>query len=184
MMYRDLGRHVLGAASIILGVVAIFWHDFNAPWEQLNLIGNAAFREFLLYVLSVAQIAGGIAIQSRSMARNAALALGAVYLIFALVFVPGIVAKPAVYNSYGPFFENFAIFVGALIVYTVGTAYSSDSAKALQTGRILYGICTISFTLEQAFYLSDTAQIVPKWIPPGQMFWAVLTTIAFAVAAI
>ena len=184
MTYRDLGRHVLGAASIIFGVVAIIWHDFNTPWEQLNVIGNAAFREFLMYVLAVAQIAGGIAIQWRSVARVAALVLGVVYLIFALFFIPGIIAKPAVYNSYGPFFEDFSIFVGALIIYTAGTTYSSDLAKALQTGRILYGICTVSFTLEQAFYLSATAQFVPKWIPPGQMFWAVLTTIAFALAAI
>ncbi|HEV2992558.1 MAG TPA: hypothetical protein VG759_29270 [Candidatus Angelobacter sp.] len=26
--------------------------------------------------------------------------------------------------------------------------------------------------------------MVPKWIPPNQMFWAVLTTIAFGLAAI
>jgi len=31
--------------------------------------------------------------------------------------------------------------------------------------------------------LRETAHLVPKWIPPGQMFWAILTTIAFALAA-
>jgi uncharacterized membrane protein YphA (DoxX/SURF4 family) len=38
--------------------------------------------------------------------------------------------------------------------------------------------------LEQLFYLSGTAAFVPKWIPPGQMFWAIATTIFFALAAI
>ena len=42
----------------------------------------------------------------------------------------------------------------------------------------------VSFTLEQLFYLSGTASFVPKWIPPGSMFWAVTTTIALALAAI
>jgi uncharacterized membrane protein YphA (DoxX/SURF4 family) len=42
----------------------------------------------------------------------------------------------------------------------------------------------ISFTFEQVFYLSGTASFVPKWIPPGQMFWAIVTTIAFGLAAI
>jgi len=42
----------------------------------------------------------------------------------------------------------------------------------------------VSFTLEQLVYLSGTASFVPKWIPPGQMFWAIVTTIAFALAAI
>jgi hypothetical protein len=33
-------------------------------------------------------------------------------------------------------------------------------------------------------YLRFTPALVPKWIPPNQMFWAILTTIAFALAAI
>jgi uncharacterized membrane protein YphA (DoxX/SURF4 family) len=38
--------------------------------------------------------------------------------------------------------------------------------------------------LEQLFNLSATASFVPKWIPPGQMFWSIATTIGFALAAI
>jgi hypothetical protein len=51
-------------------------------------------------------------------------------------------------------------------------------------GRILLGICTASFTLEQAIYLNATANLVPKWLPPSQMFWAVTTTVLFALAAV
>jgi uncharacterized membrane protein YphA (DoxX/SURF4 family) len=51
-------------------------------------------------------------------------------------------------------------------------------------GYICFGICVVSFTLEQLFYLSGTASFVPKWIPPGQMFWAIVTTIALALAAV
>jgi hypothetical protein len=29
-----------------------------------------------------------------------------------------------------------------------------------------------------------TADLVPKWIPPNQLFWAELTTIGFVLAAI
>jgi hypothetical protein len=50
--------------------------------------------------------------------------------------------------------------------------------------RLGLGVCAISFTLSQMFYLRVTAELVPKWIPPNQMFWAILTTIAFALAAI
>src|SRR5260370_18855629 len=45
-------------------------------------------------------------------------------------------------------------------------------------------MCVLSFTLEQLFYLSATASLVRKWIPPGQVFWAKATTAAFALAAI
>jgi uncharacterized membrane protein YphA (DoxX/SURF4 family) len=51
-------------------------------------------------------------------------------------------------------------------------------------GYIFFGICVVSFTLQQLVYLSGTASFVPKWIPPGPMFWAIVTTIAFALAAI
>jgi predicted tellurium resistance membrane protein TerC len=33
-------------------------------------------------------------------------------------------------------------------------------------------------------YLHATANLVPKWIPPSQMFWAVTTTVLFALAAV
>jgi hypothetical protein len=42
----------------------------------------------------------------------------------------------------------------------------------------------VSYTLEQLFYLSATASLVPRWIPPGRMFWAIATTLAFALAAV
>jgi hypothetical protein len=51
-------------------------------------------------------------------------------------------------------------------------------------GHILLGICAASFALEQAFYLGATAKLVPKWLPPSQMFWAVTTTVLFALAAV
>lgn len=48
---------------------------------------------------------------------------------------------------------------------------------------MLWGICATSFALYQAFYLDYTATLVPKWFPPGQMFWTVATTVAFGLAA-
>ena len=50
--------------------------------------------------------------------------------------------------------------------------------------RLGLGVCAISFTLSQIIYLRFTAELVPRWIPPNQMFWAILTTIAFALAAL
>src|SRR5215467_12571459 len=56
--------------------------------------------------------------------------------------------------------------------------------KIAHLGYLFFGISVVSFTLEQLFYLSGTARFVPKWIPPGQMFWAVTTTIALTLTAI
>ena len=83
------------------------------------------------------------------------------------------------------FSSNFSQVAGALIFYAMVNRREPESAGRLaRLGYIFFGICVVSFTLEQLFYLSGTAHFVPEWIPPGQTFWAITTTIAFGLAAI
>lgn len=204
-----LGRHVYGAAAVGFGVITLVWHDFNS-WQQIRALGNVPHREILVYLAAAIEILGGIAIQWPRTARVGAVALGAIYLAFALLWVPYIVATPQTYDRWGNFFEQFSLVAGALIVYGSGdyasnvkqsnvhpsAAYASNvypsnnqhnsarPAKAARIGYFCFGICVVSFTLEQLFYLSGTAAFVPKWIPPGQMFWAITTTVALGLAAI
>src|SRR5260370_4517999 len=169
----NLGRHLFGVAAFVFGLITLAWHDYNG-WHQPRYLINAA---------AAALIFGGAAMQFRRTAKTGALVLAAVYLVFALRCVPGIVAAPRIYNSWGNFFEQFSLVAGAAIVYArLSSAWSRETLNRI--GRILLGICTASFTLEQAFYLGATAGLVPKWIPPSQMFWAVATTVLFALAAV
>ena len=183
-MTRYFGRHAYGAAAIVYGALTLYWHGVNT-WPPLQALGNAPYRESLGYIAAAAAIGGGIAIQWRRTAQVGALVLGAYYLVFAVNCVPAIVQAPLTYNSWGNFFEQFSIFSGALIAYaSVASSGSPRAARTAGIGRTFFGICVLSFALEQAFYLHATAGFVPKWIPPGQMFWAIATTIAFALAAI
>ena len=173
-----------GLAAVGFGVLALVWHDFNT-WQQIRPLGNVPHRELLLYVVAAVEIFGGLAIQWPRTERAGAIALGAIYLAFALLWVPFIIATPLVFDRWANFFEQFSLVSGALIVYaSFGPNDSLRSAKVARLGYFSFGICVVSFTLEQLFYLSGTAGFVPKWIPPGQMFWAIATTIAFALAAI
>jgi hypothetical protein len=97
--------------------------------------------------------------------------------------VPGIIAAPRIYNSWGNFFEQFSLLTGAAIAYARWSlAWSPETLKRI--GCVLLGVCTASFTLEQSFYLQATAGLVPKWVPPNPMFWAVATTVFFGIAAV
>ena len=184
MVRPYLGRHVYGLAAVLFGVVALVWHDFNI-WQQIRVLGDVTHRDVLVYIYVAAEILGGIVIQWRKTARAGAAVLGALSLVFALLWVPFIATKPQVYDFWGNFFEQFSLVSGALIVYaTVDESATKQSAMVARIGYIGFGLCVISFTLEQLFYLSGTASFVPKWIPPSQMFWAVTTTIAFALAAL
>jgi hypothetical protein len=168
----NLGRRVFGAAALAFGVITLAWHDNDG--HQLV---------YIVYATAAAQIFGGTAIQFRWTAKTGAAVLGAAYLAFALLCVPGIVAAPQIYNSWGNFFEQLSLVTGAAVIYARWS--SAWPREALhRVGRILLGICAASFTLEQAIYLDVTAKLVPKWLPPSQMFWAVATTVAFALAAV
>ena len=169
----NLGRHFFGVTAFAFGLITLAWHDYNG-WQQ---------PRYLVYAAAATLIFGGAAIQFRRTTKAGALILTAVYLIFALMCVPAIIAKPQVYNSWGNFFEQFSLVTGAAIVFArASSAWSPATLDRI--GRLLLGICVASFTLEQAFYLSPTASLVPKWLPPNPMFWALATTVAFALAAV
>jgi uncharacterized membrane protein YphA (DoxX/SURF4 family) len=180
----NLGRHVYGLAAIAFGIITLVWHDFNS-WQQIRALGNVPHREILVYIAAAIELFGGIAIQWPRTAQAGSLVLGAIYLIFALLWVPMVAAEPRVFDRWGNFFEQFSLVSGALIVYaSFDRGKSERAAMAARIGYIFFGVCVVSFTMEQLLYLSGTAAFVPKWIPPGQMFWAIATTIAFALAAI
>jgi hypothetical protein len=172
-MSSGLSRRVFGAATSATGLVTLAFHDYR-DWHSLYS---------LVSVAAVAQVVGGAALQFRRTAKAGAIVAGAGYLVFTVLCVPRIVTAPRVYNSWGNFFEQFSLVTGAAIAYA--RLSSSRAAAALRRiGRTLFGLCVASFGIEQLVYLSPTAQLVPTWLPPGQVFWALATTLAFALAAI
>lgn len=160
-------RIVFGASAVLFGIISLMWHDADT-WQNLPYFK----QPFVADVLAIAQIAGGFGVFFPSTVRWASIVLGAVYAVLTLGCVPSIVAHPNVYGSYVLFFEILSLVCGAL------AAYAHTGA------RIGMGICTVSFALAQIAYLKFTASLVPAWILPNQMFWAIATTIAFALAAI
>jgi hypothetical protein len=129
---------VLGAAALTFGLITLAWHDYNG-WH---------LPRYIVYPAAAAEIFGGAAIQFRRTAKTGAVALGAVYLVFALRCVPQIFAKPQIYNSWGNFFEQFCLVTGAAIVYArLSSPWSRETLNRI--GRIFLGICAASFTLEQ-----------------------------------
>jgi hypothetical protein len=169
----NLGHHLFGVASFAFGLITLYWHDYNGWHHPLSLV----------YTAAAALLFGGAAIQFPRAAKAGAVVLATVFLVFAAQCVPGILATPKIYNSWGNFFEQFSLVTGAALVYArFFSAWPQETRNRI--GRILLGICTASFSLEQAFYLAPTAALVPKWLPPSQMFWAVTTTVFFALAAL
>jgi uncharacterized membrane protein YphA (DoxX/SURF4 family) len=173
-----MGRYIFGAAVLLLGVASLVLHDqLISEWR---LPGAPAF----IVVTGVAQIVGGGAMFFRRTSTLGAAIAGIVYVIFSLTSVPDMVAQPGVYASWGDAFYQLALVAGAAIAYCMASPSLSDAAAPRRGAVILFGLCNISFAIEQVEFLPRTVSLVPQWIPPGAMFWAIATTVALALAGI
>jgi len=162
--------------------VALVWHDFK-DWDELQGILNAVVGQVFIYIAAAAWIFGGIAIQFQRTAKTGALVLGAVYLAFALMCLPGIFQAPRAYNSWGNIFYQVPMVTGAAIVYArFSTAWRPGTIARI--AAISLALCSVSFGLEQVFNIDYNNTLVPKWLPPNQGFWTWATTVAFELAAV
>ena len=178
------GRILFGGSAVLFGMIALMWHD-TSTWENLHHIWKLPLGTVIGGCLMVAQFAAGIGIQFPRTARPASFVLCIVYLCFSLACVPDIIAAKNIFEKYGgTFFLYISLFSGAL---ALNASTEPNAERALVLGRLAgigFGVCAISFALGQALRLRYIASLVPKWIPPSPMFWAILTTIAFVLAAI
>ena len=93
---------------------------------------------------------------------------------FCLASIPGVLPhRPSMCIM--NFFEQFSLLCGAIALYAATEPNAERAAGFGRMARLGLGACATSFTLSQIFYLSATAELVPKWIPPNQTFWAILT---------
>jgi hypothetical protein len=173
-----MGRYVFGGAALLLGVASLVLHDqLISNWQ---LPGAAAF----LVLTSVAQIVGGAAMFFRKTDALGAMILGVVYLAISLTFLPGVVSHPRVYASWGNVCYQLALVAGAAAAYGLAAPTVSYAATLRKWTVVVFGVCNISFAIEQIEFLARTVSLVPKWIPPNGMFWSIVTTIAFGLAGI
>jgi len=163
-----MGRYLFGVTALLLGVASLVLNDqLISNWQ---LPGGEAF----IVVTSIAQILGGAALLLPKTTVRGAIVLGAVYVIFSLTFVPDIVAQPLVYASWGNLFYQLALVAGAAVLLRWST----------RAAVVVFGLCNISYAIEQVEFLARSVSLVPSWVPPNGMFWAVATAIAFGLGGV
>ncbi len=176
-----IGVRAYGVAAIVLGAVGFAWGDFATNWQRVQ--PNVPYREALAYLAAAFETITGLAILWRRTARAGALLLTILYSIFTLLWVIQTCAVPLVYDGWGNVFEELSLVIGGAVAFaSLAPAGSRWAGKSALISRV-YGICPISFALVHLFHLAGVATWVPKWIPLGQMFWAITTTICFLLAA-
>jgi uncharacterized membrane protein YphA (DoxX/SURF4 family) len=181
---RRVSVRIYALAAVVLGLVGLVWQDFAVVWQPEP--NGVPGRTGIAYVVAIAPLLAGLALQWQRTAARGALALTVLYgLGVILLDVPRVIAHPTVFVTWYGVAETLALAAGGLVAYAYCARLEPTAAERLaKIGRLIFGVCLIVFGLAHLFYLAYTAKMVPAWLPPGQTFWAYATAGGHFAAAL
>jgi hypothetical protein len=175
-----LGAWAYGLGIMALAGLSLAWGKF-APGQPVP----AKFTDYaaLAMVADAFMLVCGAAVLWRRTAGWAAAALLAYYLVIVLVVMNGpLLAR--LYASYG-IYESLAIQAG----FAVGAALIAADCgllppRAVRVAQVAFGVIAIIYGGAHFAYMNLTAPLVPKWLPPSQVFWGQVTGVAQIAAGL
>ncbi len=144
-------------------------------------------RTLLAYAAAGFMLVAGAAVLWRRTAAWGAGALTAYLALVVVVLMNGrvMLAHPTEYGAYSGAAEELALAAGALIVYAKSAQIDPVlAARLTRVGQVAFGVCAVLFGGAHFFYMNLTAPLVPKWLPPGQVFWGYATGVAHIAAGL
>jgi uncharacterized membrane protein YphA (DoxX/SURF4 family) len=181
---RRVSVRIYGLAAVALGLLGVVWGDFAAVWQPVPK--ELPARTALAYAVAIAFLIAGLAVQWRRSAGLGALTLTVLYTLGVLLLhVPRVIAHPSVFVTWSGTAEQLALVAAGLVAYAYCAPLEPVRAERLiKIGRLIFGVCLIVFGLAHLVYLAPTAEFVPAWLPPGQIFWAYATAAGHFAAGI
>jgi uncharacterized membrane protein len=117
----------------------------------------------------------------RRTAAWAAAALAVYFVVIVAILMDGreLLANYSAYGEYENLAEQLAVAAGGLIVYAASADMDATlAARLTRLGQLVFGVCAVIFGGAHFAYMNLTAPLVPKWLPPSQVFWGYATGIA------
>ncbi len=178
------GWSVYGLGVMALGTVCLAWGGFD-PGQPVPK--NFPDRTALAYAAAAFMLVAGAAVEWRRTAAWGAAALTAYYALIVIILMNGrvLLAHYTEYLTYEGVAIQLAITAGGLIVYAASAQIDAAlAARLTRLGQLAFGVCALVFGGAHFFYMNHTVSLVPKWLPPGQEFWAYATGIGHIAAGV
>jgi uncharacterized membrane protein len=178
------GWRVYGLGIMALGLAGLAFRDFD-PGQPVP--SHFPFRTLLAFVAGVFLVFAGAAIQSRRTVARGGAALAVFYGLFVVLLLDGrlMLTHYAEYGIYEELSMQLAIALGGLIIYAAsGEIDATRSASLTRLCQLVFGVCALIWGGAHFVYMNMTAPLVPKWLPPGQVFWGYFTGVCFIAAGL
>jgi len=177
------GWRVYGVGVMALGIVCLAWRDLVLGE---TLPAGLAGRAILLCAAGALMLVAGAAMEWRRSAAWGAMVLMVYTLVMLVVLnASALLRHYRAFGAYYGVFEELAIAAGGLIVYAMSARMDGLLRRRLtRVGRMTFGICALYFGSAQFVYMNLTAPLIPKWLPPSQVFWGYATGVFFVAAGV
>jgi uncharacterized membrane protein len=174
---HDLGRLMYALSAIFLGCIGLWWRDFAGIWQPLDNLGDFN-RPIVATGYALAFLLAGVATAWRTSAGFGLLILALLHFLAALGWIPRVIE----HRAWTGFFEMLSLTIAGVVGFARLRSQRPWASRTMHIGRILFSICLLVFGLSHFFYSAETAQMVPMWLPPGQMFWAYASGAIYVLA--
>jgi uncharacterized membrane protein len=169
-------RTVFATAMIGLGILGLAYGDVALAWQ---LPGWVPAGRGLAYAAASVMFAGGIGLLFRRSAAISVRILFPCLLIWLLLKVPAVVAKPLVEANWESLGEVAVLTAGGLAL--LATLAGQGAGLKVATGeygiriaRYLFAAALLAIGPSHFVYSRETAALVPAWLPVPTA-WAYLT---------
>jgi uncharacterized membrane protein len=180
----ELGWRILGLGIFASAVIGFVWGDFVSGQPVPKWLPE---RTALAYAAAAFMLVTGAALEWRRTIHWAAAAILAYYGLIVLLLENGrvIFKNYTVYGAYFGVAEPLSIASGALIIYAaVADIDAMRAARLTRVAQIAFGASAVFFGGAHFVYMSLTAPLIPKWLPPSQEFWAYATGVFHIMAGV
>lgn len=165
MRVTRLGHWVFAVSFAGLGVLSLGSGDFALVWQPVP--AWVPGRTYLAYASGLVLFAAGIGMLVERTARLATLVMTVNLLLWLLLLrLPRVAMHPTSEGMWLGFGETLVLVVGGwLLLAAQDDGREAKPDSGLRAPRMLYGIALPLIGLSHFVYASDTAALVPAWLP-------------------
>ena len=172
-MTHRIGRLLFALGMGALGALSLIHRDFILEWSAVPDAG-VPVRHALAYTQGALMLLGGLGLMIPRTERIAALALAALWTVYAALHIPLALSNWKL--GLGGLAESTALVCIALLL-------TSNEILA-RIGRYGFGLCMIPFGIVHFLYPDIVASWIPHWIPGPGVLWAQATGAAHIAAGL